>query len=88
MHHLSLFLSQLAPLPGGKASAPPKIQQARVNKEKLFCGFSSSHDWWSHSLSGEAAGAADAPWQSHPMTSSGPCPCPPQGFPKHLWGGS
>lgn len=49
MHHLSLFLSQLALLPGGKASAPVKIQKAQLNKEKLFSGSSSSCDWWSHS---------------------------------------
>lgn len=49
MHHLSLFPSQLALLPGGKASAPPKIQRAQRNKEKFFCGFSSSNDWWSQS---------------------------------------
>lgn len=49
MHNLSLFLSQLALVPSGKASAPPKIQKAQLNKEKLFCGFSSSNDWWSHS---------------------------------------
>lgn len=30
-------------------------------------------------LPGEAGGAA--PWQLHPMTSSGPCPCPPSASP-------
>lgn len=44
MHHLSLLLSQLPLLPGGKATAPPKKQTTQLNKEKLFCGFSSSND--------------------------------------------
>lgn len=49
MHHLSLLLSQLALSSSCKASAPPKIQRAQLNKEKLLCGFSSSNDWWPHS---------------------------------------
>lgn len=39
MHHLSLLLSQLALLPGGKTSAPLKIQKALLGEAPLWFQF-------------------------------------------------